>query len=166
MTADPARRLLAALVAEQAEDDGLWFVAATAPEGYLQQELRRLHAAVEALLDAPEADAGVKPLTLERLQALGDSMFLTDAEKDAFRTALAWMDAPEADAGIDVERLARALLAAKDEIVAIQNRIFADKAERGVFWFEAESDVRLADEMAAAIAAAYDDAAEAEGGAP
>lgn len=36
------------LVAEQAEDQGLWFIAQTAPEAYLQQELRRLHAAVEA----------------------------------------------------------------------------------------------------------------------
>jgi hypothetical protein len=35
------------MVAQQAEDDGLWFRAATAPEAYLQQELRRLHAAVE-----------------------------------------------------------------------------------------------------------------------
>ena len=35
-------------VAQQAEDEGLWFIAATAPEGYLQSELRRLHAAVEA----------------------------------------------------------------------------------------------------------------------
>ena len=32
---------------EQAEDEGLWFVAKTAPEAYLQQALRRLHAAVE-----------------------------------------------------------------------------------------------------------------------
>jgi hypothetical protein len=37
-----------ALVHRQAEDDGLWFVAQTAPEGYLQQELRRLHSAIEA----------------------------------------------------------------------------------------------------------------------
>lgn len=35
------------MVAQQAEDDGLWFSAATAPEAYLQQELRKLHAAVE-----------------------------------------------------------------------------------------------------------------------
>ena len=35
------------MVAQQAEDDGLWFRAATAPEAYLQQELRKLHAAVE-----------------------------------------------------------------------------------------------------------------------
>lgn len=36
-----------AVVLEQAEDEGLWFKAQTAPEAYLQQELRRLHAAVE-----------------------------------------------------------------------------------------------------------------------
>jgi len=35
------------LVKEQAEDDGLWFVAVTAPEAYLQQALRELHTAVE-----------------------------------------------------------------------------------------------------------------------
>lgn len=35
------------LTAKQAEDDGLWFDAGTAPEAYLQQELRRLHAAIE-----------------------------------------------------------------------------------------------------------------------
>ncbi len=35
------------VAAEQAEDEGLWFVAETAPEAYLQQALRRLHAAVE-----------------------------------------------------------------------------------------------------------------------
>jgi len=35
------------LVDEQAADDGLWFIATTAPEAYLQQELRRLHAVIE-----------------------------------------------------------------------------------------------------------------------
>lgn len=35
------------VVAEQAEDEGLWFVAETAPEGYLQDQLRRLHEAIE-----------------------------------------------------------------------------------------------------------------------
>ena len=39
-----------ALVDEQAEDDGLWFHARTAPEAYLQQELRRLHEAIEAVI--------------------------------------------------------------------------------------------------------------------
>lgn len=38
----------ATIVAEQAEDEGLWFVPVTASEDYLQQALRRLHAAVEA----------------------------------------------------------------------------------------------------------------------
>ncbi len=36
------------LVDSHAEDDGCWFVARHATEGYLQQELRKLHAAVEA----------------------------------------------------------------------------------------------------------------------
>jgi len=36
------------LVRKQAEDEGLWFVAQTEPEAYLQQELRRLHGAIEA----------------------------------------------------------------------------------------------------------------------
>ena len=43
-----AFRSALALAASQAEDDGLWFVAHTAPEAYLQQELRRLHAALES----------------------------------------------------------------------------------------------------------------------
>ncbi len=36
------------LVNAQSEDDGLWFQAKTAPENYLQQELRKLHSAVES----------------------------------------------------------------------------------------------------------------------
>lgn len=39
------------LVAIQAEDAGLWFIAKTAPEAYLQQALRELHAAIEATKD-------------------------------------------------------------------------------------------------------------------
>lgn len=35
------------LVEHQALDDGLWFIAETAPEAYLQQELRRLHELIE-----------------------------------------------------------------------------------------------------------------------
>lgn len=35
------------LVEQQANDEGLWFNAQHAPEAYLQQELRRLHAAIE-----------------------------------------------------------------------------------------------------------------------
>jgi len=36
-----------AMVADQADDEGLWFVALTAPEAYLQQALRKLHRAIE-----------------------------------------------------------------------------------------------------------------------
>ena len=52
----PAEGALASLVREQAEDDGLWFEAVTAAEGYLQQELRRLHAAVESAVAPPVED--------------------------------------------------------------------------------------------------------------
>jgi len=36
-----------ALVDKQAEDEGLWYRAQTSAEGYVQQELRRLHAVIE-----------------------------------------------------------------------------------------------------------------------
>lgn len=36
-----------AIVDEQANDDGLWFVAETCAEAYVQQALRRLHAVIE-----------------------------------------------------------------------------------------------------------------------
>jgi len=39
------------VVDEQAEDEGLWFFAQTAPEAYLQQELRRLHTVFETGID-------------------------------------------------------------------------------------------------------------------
>lgn len=45
---EPVRDAALRLVLEQAEDEGLWFAAQTAPEAYLQQELRRLHFAVES----------------------------------------------------------------------------------------------------------------------
>lgn len=38
---------LKTIVKHQAEDEDLWFKAQTAPEVYLQQELRRLHRAIE-----------------------------------------------------------------------------------------------------------------------
>jgi hypothetical protein len=44
---DHLRQAAQQVVSEQAEDEGLWFAAATASEAYLQQALRRLHAAVE-----------------------------------------------------------------------------------------------------------------------
>lgn len=35
------------LVDKQAKDEGLWFLAETAPEAYLQRALRELHATIE-----------------------------------------------------------------------------------------------------------------------
>lgn len=46
--------LLKDAVNQQAKDEGIWFVAQTAPEGYLQQELRRLHALIEEYEPATE----------------------------------------------------------------------------------------------------------------
>ena len=45
--AEEALRQIRARVDQQAEDEGLWFKAKTAPEAYLQQELRKLHALIE-----------------------------------------------------------------------------------------------------------------------
>lgn len=58
---DPSTDAVQLLVAKQAEDEGLWFDAGTAPEAYLQQELRRLHKVIEGLsrIDSePDADFG------------------------------------------------------------------------------------------------------------
>lgn len=44
---DPRYQKALAIVAEQADDDGLWFVAETCAEAYLQKALRELHAAIE-----------------------------------------------------------------------------------------------------------------------
>ena len=42
---------VASTIEQQANDEGLWFYAQTAPEAYLQQELRRLHAIIEGEKD-------------------------------------------------------------------------------------------------------------------
>lgn len=49
--------LIRGVVDAQAEDDGLWFRAQTAPEAYLQAALRKLHAAVERALKSPAPGA-------------------------------------------------------------------------------------------------------------
>lgn len=70
--ASPVRDALANLISEQAEDDALWFEAEHIAEAYFQQELRRLHAAVESALAAPPAPPAqpLRMLTmLELLQA-------------------------------------------------------------------------------------------------
>jgi uncharacterized protein (DUF433 family) len=48
--APTGREELRALVEEQAEDEGLWFETKSITEALLQQELRKLHAAVEKYL--------------------------------------------------------------------------------------------------------------------
>lgn len=45
-----AVEVLEQTVNKQAEDEGLWFMARTCPEAYLQQELRQLHAEAEATI--------------------------------------------------------------------------------------------------------------------
>ena len=47
-----------ALVVKQEVDDGLWFYPETAPEAYLQQELRKLHDLIkrEGVDDSNPAD--------------------------------------------------------------------------------------------------------------
>ena len=51
-----AAKAARSLVDEQAEDEGLWSGSESIVEAYLQQELRRLHAIIEAFpLDALEA---------------------------------------------------------------------------------------------------------------
>lgn len=62
------------LVDIQAEDEGLWFVAETASEAYLQKALRDLHAAIEADVDA-DADART-----QALMGLVNKMYFDEAE--------------------------------------------------------------------------------------
>jgi hypothetical protein len=52
MTEKEALAAIRKVVNAQAEDEGLWFMAETAPEAYLQQELRRLHSVIESLCGA------------------------------------------------------------------------------------------------------------------
>jgi len=52
-----------ALVNEQAEDEGLWFIDATCSEAYLQAALRKLHAAIEARVPAATPSNPTRELT-------------------------------------------------------------------------------------------------------
>lgn len=61
------------LVQQQAEDEGLWFTAERATEAYLQQELRKLHAAVEDHRKTTE------PPLLARHLGCGDGLMLAGA---------------------------------------------------------------------------------------
>ncbi len=46
------------LVDKQADDEGLWYRAQTSAEGYVQQELRKLHVVIERQLDLTKLDEG------------------------------------------------------------------------------------------------------------
>jgi hypothetical protein len=48
---------LMAIVNEQAEDEGLWFINSLCSEAYLQAALRRLHAAIEIAAQSPQVTA-------------------------------------------------------------------------------------------------------------
>ena len=43
-------KIIRQLVLKQVDDYGLWFIPTTAPEAYLQQELREIHRVVEEYL--------------------------------------------------------------------------------------------------------------------
>jgi len=90
--ADAQIARLRAIVDEQAEDAGLWFDARTAPEGYLQQELRRLHAAIEAIDSTPAQDYGLRA-EIEKpwREALADTALHYHAEAGHHR-ALVYCD--------------------------------------------------------------------------
>lgn len=57
MKLEEYQRNLRKLVNSQANDHGLWFEARTAPESYLQQELRKLHAVVEGAIATEKLEA-------------------------------------------------------------------------------------------------------------
>jgi hypothetical protein len=92
---------LRSLVDQQAEDEGLWFVALTAPEAYLQQELRKLCAAIESdlLADPTDAEQGIAGLQ-NALTAAGQEW-----DKQAARADAAEARADEAEVAALLEAL-------------------------------------------------------------
>ena len=62
-TAPPPTCALLALVNAQSEDEALWLPATSASGAYVQQELRRLHAAIEAAPTPPPTERLVGPDT-------------------------------------------------------------------------------------------------------
>jgi hypothetical protein len=70
-----------AIVEEQANDEGLWFIdKRTASEAYLQQALRRLHAAIKA---EPEPEVlAIEEATLQRDPVTGMYNILERLPKD------------------------------------------------------------------------------------
>jgi len=71
-------KILQEFINKQAEDEGLWFKPVTAPEAYLQQELRKVHHWVEeliknnSLLSAPATDGIPEEKRLQLKEDLQD----------------------------------------------------------------------------------------------
>lgn len=85
------------LVNLQAEDEGLWFDAETAPEAYLQHELRKLHDAVEK--NTNTLRKAVEGMKVE-IEPLGDVFDLT--EDDILETAVNRTHNAALDAVLDI----------------------------------------------------------------
>ena len=96
---DTAERLLR-IVEAQANDAGLWFVAQTAPEGYLQSELRRLHAAVESHLSSSESK-GMVMVSVEQLKALREQVVTLQTRLHELDGILSKESAAHYDASVD-----------------------------------------------------------------
>ena len=83
------------LVQRQADDEGLWFHAETAPEEYLQEALRELHEAVESdaaqeetyVEIADEAAAIIEKLHIERDLQFDEASFQAKMKCEQFKLA-------------------------------------------------------------------------------
>jgi hypothetical protein len=97
------RDALRKLVEEQANDEALWFVHRTASEAYLQKELRRLHASIEAASAAQSVERGGQHC--ERCSVLGELERLREK-------AQAVVDMRRRDDPLDMHEALNALAAA------------------------------------------------------
>ncbi len=75
------------LVEQQANDDGLWFVATTITEAYLQQALRKLHEAVEGS-SSPEREEPKKPNPKDYKHGKNDQNYIKDNNKYIWAMAM------------------------------------------------------------------------------
>lgn len=78
--AEADRERIKRAVSAQAEDPGLWFIAETAPEAYLQQELRRLHAVIEGDAVAVCSDCARLREVLMAVQIAANDIATLDAD--------------------------------------------------------------------------------------
>ena len=100
------------VVVEQAEDEGLWFVPQTAPEEYLQQALRRLHAAVEG--DEEVSEEMVLFTEIDVTAYLDKAIVFWRKKRD---------EAPQTPAGIKVSLMAEHYI---DAYQSVRTSLFGD----------------------------------------